>query len=289
MPYSSQPQLEINKLLISDFSFPTKQKLGKIGYFYNFEWYINLCFTDLNSFSIFFLHFKLKHPFELHYWLILTNFFSLFSSLLLKYWTEPENTFPYFCPWTALGYMVYKVVEQLLMPRCFKTHLFAYILHLPHFPQPHIADIKWSVSTTVILILSALRVIGFSVSGNLRKISSELQTNFWIRSMNSGRGKEKWKHVRTRLEAFEKFLPCITNAYCVLEFSEGKCLLSGWQDSRKFLLAERRGEKERWLLSASVSWTSVWRHFYLQKQGAGASGVTQYFSMHRFTKSPQPF
>lgn len=37
MPYSSQPQLEINKLLISDFSFPTKQKLGKIGYFYNFE------------------------------------------------------------------------------------------------------------------------------------------------------------------------------------------------------------------------------------------------------------
>lgn len=48
----------------------------------------------------------------------------------------------------------------------------------PYFPQPHIVDIKWHVNSTVIwrtLILSALRVIGFSVSGSLRKISSELQ------------------------------------------------------------------------------------------------------------------
>lgn len=63
--------------------------------------------------------------------------------------------------------------------------------------------------------------------------------------MNSGRGKEKWKHVRAWLEAFEKFLPCVTNAYCVLEVSKGKCLLSGWQNSRKLFLAEyRRKEGE---------------------------------------------
>lgn len=125
----------------------------------------------------------------------------------------------------------------------------------PDFPQPHIADIIWSVRTTVILILSALRVTGFSVSRNLRKMSSELQTNFWTICMNSGRGKEKWRRVRTWLEAFEKSLPCVTNAYCVLEFSKGKCLLGGWWDNRKFLLVEHRseGEKERGLLSASVS------------------------------------
>lgn len=58
--------------------------------------------------------------------------------------------------------------------------------------------------------------------------------------MRSGRGKEKWKHVRTWLEAFEKCLPCVTNAYCVLESSKGKCLLGGWWDSRKLLLAEQR-------------------------------------------------
>lgn len=127
------------------------------------------------------------------------------------------------------------------MPRCFKSHLVVYILHLPHFPQPHIADIKWSVSTTV--ILSTLRVTGFSVSGNLRKTSSELQTNFWIISMNSGRGKEKWKHVRTWLEAFEKFLLYVTNTYCASEFSKGKCLLGGWWDSRKLLWAEHRGRE----------------------------------------------
>lgn len=62
--------------------------------------------------------------------------------------------------------------------------------------------------------------------------------------MNSGRGKEKWNHVRAWLEAFEKFLPCVTNAYCVSEVSKGKCLLSGWQNSRKLFLVEyrRRGE-----------------------------------------------
>lgn len=64
------------------------------------------------------------------------------------------------------------------MPRRLKSHLVANILHPPDFPQPHIADIIWSVRTTIILILSALRVTGFSVSRNLRKISSELQTNF---------------------------------------------------------------------------------------------------------------
>lgn len=130
------------------------------------------------------------------------------------------------------------------MPTCFKSNLIVYILHLPHFPQPHIADIKRSVSTTIIWILSTLRWHLLSVNRNLGKISSELQTNFWIMSMNFGRGEEKWKHVRTWLEAFEKFLVYVTNAYCVLEFSKGKCQLGGWWDSWKLLWAEHRSREE---------------------------------------------
>lgn len=108
-------------------------------------------------------------------------------------------------------------------------------------------------------------------------------------TINFGRGKGKWKHVRAWLEAFEKLLPCVTNAYCVLEVSKGKCLLSGWQNSRKLFLAEygrREGEVTGLCLHQLAS---VWGYFYLQKQGAGALNVTQYFFMHWFTESLQPF
>lgn len=64
------------------------------------------------------------------------------------------------------------------MLKCFKTLVWLHKYCIPHFPWPHIVDIKCYVNSIVILrnlILSALRVIGFSLSGNLRKISPELQ------------------------------------------------------------------------------------------------------------------
>lgn len=52
-------------------------------------------------------------------------------------------------------------------------------------------------------------------------------------------------NVRMSLEACETFLLCVTNAYCVLEVSKGKCLLGGWQNHRELFPAEyRRREGE---------------------------------------------
>lgn len=107
--------------------------------------------------------------------------------------------------------------------------------------------------------------------------------------MNSGRGKEKWKHVRTWLEAFEKFLPCVTNAYCVLESSKGKCLLGGWWDSRKLLLEEQRRREGEVAAQCFSQLDKSVEALLSSNRCAEAAGVTQYFFMHWFTRSPQPF
>lgn len=62
---------------------------------------------------------------------------------------------------------------------------------------------------------------------------------------------------------FEKFLFCVTNAYCVLEVSRGKCLLSGWHNHRELFLAEYRREGEMSARCLRQPGKSMEMHFHL--------------------------